>query len=127
MSNDLIDRKSMLEQFDKRIERMIVRNEDDKRISVESFRKFIENRSSVDAVEVTRCKDCMYYKRISNYGGLCRRLKYPNGEDVTTVRVDKNDFCSFGETEEECYYRMQMEYDMSTSPDMMGNPEDGSM
>lgn len=50
---DLISRKDMLEQFDKRVERMIIRTEDDKRIPVESFRKFIENRPDA----VTRCKD----------------------------------------------------------------------
>lgn len=86
---DLISRKDMLEQFDKRIEHMIIRTEDDRRISVESFRKFIENQHAVDAVLVTRCKDCMYYKSNSNYSGLCRLLKWPAGEDVTIMHVDR--------------------------------------
>ena len=125
--NDLISRKDMLEQFDKRIERMIIRAEDDRRISVDAFRKFIENQHAVDAVFVTRCKDCTYYKSNSKYSGLCRRLKWPVGEDVAIIQMDKNDFCSYGETEEEYNYRRQLEYDMQTSPDMMGNPEDGSL
>lgn len=124
---DLISRKDMLEQFDNRVEHMVIRTEDDKRISIESFRKFIENQHAVDAVFVTRCKDCMYYKSNSNYSGLCRRLKWPTGEDMAIIQMDKNGFCSYGETEEEYNYRMQWEYDMQTSPDMMGNPEDGSL
>lgn len=124
---DLISRKDMLEQFDNRVEHMVIRTEDDKRISVESFRKFIENQHAVDAVFVTRCEDCMYYKSISNYSGLCRRLKWPTGEDIAIIQTDKDGFCSRGETEEEYNCRMQWEYDMQTSPDMMGNPEDGSL
>lgn len=50
---DLISREDMLEQFDKRVEHMIIRTEDDKRISIESFRKFIENRPTA----VIQCKD----------------------------------------------------------------------
>lgn len=50
---DIISRKDMLEQFDKRIERMIIRTENDKHISVESFRKFIENRPDA----AIQCKD----------------------------------------------------------------------
>lgn len=124
---DLISRKDMLEQFDKRIEHMIIRTEDDRRISVESFRKFIENQHAVDTVLVTRCKDCMYYKSNSNYSGLCRMPKLLTMEDIAIIQTNKDDFCSYGETEEEYNYRTQLEYDMQTSPDMMGNPEDGSL
>ncbi len=124
---DLISRKDMLEQFDNRVEHMVIRTEDDKRISVESFRKFIENQHAVDAVFVTRCKDCMYYKSNSNYSGLCHMPKLLTREDIAIIQTNKDDFCSYGETEEEYNYRMQWEYDMQTSPDMMGNPEDGSL
>lgn len=46
---ELIDKKEMLEQFDRRVRLMVG---DDKYVSVESFRHFIENRPTVDVVEV---------------------------------------------------------------------------
>lgn len=49
----------------------------------------IDNAPTVDAVKVTRCKDC------SNYiGGTCSRC----GLDYAVI-VDADDFCSRGVTE----------------------------
>lgn len=53
--------------------------------------------------------------------------KWLTMEDIAIIQTNKDDFCSYGETEEEYNYRMQLEYDMQTSPDMMENPKDGSL
>ena len=49
----------------------------------------IENAPTVDAVEVVRCKDCIYYHKQLGYGfGQCSKyniMPYPD------------DFCSYGE------------------------------
>lgn len=84
IKNDLISRSALIERYGE---------------PCHSFLDVIETMPAVDAVEVVRCKDCMYYKSNSNYSGLCRRLKWPTGEDVAIIQTDKNDFCSFGETE----------------------------
>ena len=48
-----------------------------------------ENAPTVDAVEVVRCKDCIYYHRQIGYGfgqcSKCRLMPY------------QEDFCSYGE------------------------------
>lgn len=44
---------------------------------------------AVDAVEVVRCKDCKYPKRVGNVGGFCRN------EDIMRMRIN-DDFCSNG-------------------------------
>lgn len=43
----------------------------------------------VDAVEVVRCNDCKYLKRVGNVGGFCRN------EDIMRIRINY-DFCSKG-------------------------------
>lgn len=44
---------------------------------------------AVDAVDVVRCKDCKYMKRVGNVGGFCRN------EDIMRMRIN-DDFCSKG-------------------------------
>ena len=47
---------------------------------------------TVDAVEVVRCKDCMFYDRGENEcesWSACERVYY--------IDVSDNDFCSYGE------------------------------
>lgn len=48
-----------------------------------------------DVVEVVRCKDCKYHKRVDWGMGDC---KYPNG--FKWIAYD-NDFCSRGERKDE--------------------------
>ena len=53
----------------------------------------IEDAPAVDAVEVTRCRECKFYEtNVEYYGGgtkdICRFLKRQTQED---------DFCSYGE------------------------------
>ena len=55
----------------------------------------LENQTTVDAVEVVRCKDCKHYKtqkksaHWNNSTPYCCRC--------TVVKVNPNDFCSYGE------------------------------
>ena len=54
----------------------------------------IDSTDSVDAVPVVRCKDCKWYEPIQ---GVCN---WCSNERVTNFRIE-NDFCSYGEREEE--------------------------
>ena len=73
---------------------------------VETVLEYAENLPTVDAVEVVRCKDCIYYetKRLCMPGGgldktyecgYCYYWKYETGESPNSVEPD--DFCSYGE------------------------------
>ena len=56
----------------------------------------------VDAVVVTRCKDCKHYRNHPN--GLCYLHTEPKanarGHSGDAVCVDPDDFCSYGEPKE---------------------------
>ena len=56
----------------------------------------------VDAVVVTRCKDCKYYRNHPN--GLCYLHTEPKanarGYSGEAVCVEPDDFCSYGEPKE---------------------------
>ena len=58
--------------------------------SIETIQNWIDNAPTIDAVPVVRCKDCKYYtnpyRREKKY---CTRGAY--------VKVNDNDYCSFGE------------------------------
>lgn len=56
---------------------------------------FIESRHTVDAVEVVRCRDCQHYKAQSQ--SVHRKDKALLCCRSATVKVNPNDFCSFGE------------------------------
>lgn len=62
----------------------------------------IEEAPTVDAVVVTRCKDCKYYRNHPN--GLCYLHTEPkaNGRGYSgeAVCVEPDDFCSYGERRE---------------------------
>lgn len=50
--------------------------------------------STIDVVEVVRCRDCKYYERIPNRGGpMCT-------EFLGLTIPDSDDFCSYGERKE---------------------------
>lgn len=57
---------------------------------------------TVDAVVVTRCKDCAHYRNHPN--GLCYLHTEPKeterGHSGDAVCVDPDDFCSYGEPKE---------------------------
>ena len=52
----LIDADAALETIDRREKLMI----GDKRVSVESIKNFVNNRPTIDAEPVVRCKDCIH-------------------------------------------------------------------
>lgn len=84
--------------------------------------------SSVDAVPVTRCKDCVYYEDGEHFHDMqfCCRLY---AEDGTPAHYNfaPNAFCSYGETPEEKQQRETAEQDAWESMQAMCNPEDGSL
>ena len=69
----------------------------------------IRNAPTVDAVEVVRCKDCKYQRKVwigdkrYKFGGfLC--VSCDRNDDIFashTVDGDDNDFCSYGERKNE--------------------------
>lgn len=62
----------------------------------------IEKAPTVDAVAVTRCKDCKYYRNHPN--GLCYLHTEPKenarGYAGDAVCVEPDDFCSYGKPKE---------------------------
>ena len=55
----------------------------------------VDSMPTVDAVEVTRCKDCKWYSEDGwGYGNCYRR-------NVDYLRMSDNGFCSFGERRED--------------------------
>ena len=52
---------------------------------------------TVDAVEVVRCKDCVYYKPGKHFKEInfCQRLPYY--AEKGGLNVSDDDFCSYGE------------------------------
>lgn len=66
--------------------------------------KLIDNIPTADVVEVTRCKDCKYYKNedTAEYG-TCEFLserKHVRWEDDYDVHMRPSDFCSWGKRKE---------------------------
>lgn len=58
---------------------------------------FVDNAPTVDAVEVVRCKDCVYYKPGKHFKDVnfCQRLPYY--AEKGGLNVSDEDFCSRGE------------------------------
>lgn len=83
---------------------------------------------AVDAVPVTRCRDCVYYECGEHFPDMqfCCRLY---ADDGTPARYNfgPNAFCSYGETPEEKQQREAAEQDAWDSMQAMCNPEDGSL
>lgn len=56
----------------------------------------INSQPAADVVEVVRCKDCVYWGGVDEFGdGFCKK---PSGIDDI---ARENDFCSYGERREE--------------------------
>lgn len=64
----------------------------------------IDERATVDAVEVVRCKDCKWYEESKNPEmsslRFCYRLRNDSGVRAG-YNWDGNDFCSYGEWRED--------------------------
>lgn len=94
---ECIEREVMLREIERR-ERLMV---GDKTISVDALKRFIENRPTIDAVVVTRCKDCKHStlpseltQRYGKPGTLtCHNMHAPSNRR----NVGGGDFCSYGE------------------------------
>lgn len=68
----------------------------------EKAAQMLEQLPTVDAVVVTRCKDCKHYRNHPN--GLCYLHTEPKanarGYSGDAVCVEPDDFCSYGEPKE---------------------------
>ena len=60
---------------------------------------FLRECSTVDAVEVVRCKDCKYYCQDKINGAICRHpeLDYDIECYDHWINTNPDDFCSYGE------------------------------
>ena len=59
----------------------------------------VDEQPTVDAVEVVRCKDCKHYKPQKKSAHWENRANYCNR--IVTIKVQPDDFCSYGERKEE--------------------------
>ncbi len=86
----------------------------------------IDKMPAVDAVEVVRCKDCVY---------ACDRPPFPTTSKlkadywcaINDHLMSLDDFCSRGETADEKYRRDAAEQDAYEQLCNLGSPEDGSL
>lgn len=63
--------------------------------STTQFHELIDKQPTVDALEVVRCKDCKWYKKIveKSKSGLCHY-------DLVAMCLHDEDYCSHGEWRE---------------------------
>lgn len=54
------------------------------------------NIPSADAVEVVRCKECVFYEDVEDWNGNVHKCCYLRA-DVYLPKRKPNDFCSYGE------------------------------
>ena len=92
---ECVDREAMLREIERR-ERFMV---GDKAISVDALKRFIENRPTVDAVVITRCKDCKYL-RVWNQKDLYAFCPKTNFVFLPFQADTRTHFCSLGEPKE---------------------------
>lgn len=98
MSYDLISRKEQVEFIEKHIE-TLKKAEADRLyiIAWQIIRDYIwDEARAVDAVEVVRCKDCIYWGL-----GICNLFsEEPDGRySGNYIHTDPEAFCSYGEKE----------------------------
>lgn len=92
-----IERESLIEQFDDSCKYAQATN-DYQRGCNEVFDwcvKIIKNTPTADVVEVVRCRDCKWWKRMNGD----KRLQCFHGHGL--IRTTENDYCSRGERSEE--------------------------
>ena len=61
--------------------------------------KQIDEAPTVDAVKIVRCKDCKHYRPQKKSAHWENRANYCNR--IVTIKVQPDDFCSYGERKEE--------------------------
>lgn len=96
----LIDANSILDDF---LKRYTEREKNRKLVFAaceikQDFADMISDATTVDAVEVVRCKDCKHYKPQKKSAHWENRANYCNR--VVTIKVQPDDFCSYGERKE---------------------------
>ena len=91
----LIDANVVLAAIDKVFYETNPRGEE--QIGVLKCRRIVRTAPTVDAVEVVRCKDCVYYKPGKHFKDVnfCQRLPYY--AEKGGLNVSDEDFCSHGE------------------------------
>lgn len=60
--------------------------------------KQISEVPTIDAVEIVRCRDCKHYRPQKKSAHWENRANYCNR--IVTIKVQPDDFCSYGEREE---------------------------
>ena len=65
------------------------------RADLTSLEEVLEECTTVDAVEVVRCKDCTNFERKFPGYGYCYHWDYEPG--MSPNEVEDDDFCSYGE------------------------------
>lgn len=63
--------------------------------STADFLEYIDNEPTVDAIEIVRCKDCIYWQ--DNNGGYPHIMCRWNTDETP----DEDDYCSWGERRDE--------------------------
>ena len=87
----LIDTDSLIEDLE-----LLAKHEESFRQSVIlGVVHTIKARSTIDAVEVVRCKDCKYYKPQNKSAHWENRANYCGR--IVTIKTQPFDFCTYGE------------------------------
>lgn len=89
------------ESFEKRIDDIIrnaIINKDDTNVILGDFvLKLIKDCPTADVEPVVHCKDCKYWcHRDGKLEGRCVDAPHIDGDDFTCLKVNANDFCSYG-------------------------------
>lgn len=86
MNNDLISREVLLKEINDAMD-----NDGMGYVVGQTIKRYLKRQSAVDAVEVVRCKDCIYAQE--RYG----HLKCELGISISNTWNNPNMFCSYGE------------------------------
>ena len=91
----LIDANVVLAAIDKEFHKTDPSGEE--QVGFLKCRRIVRTAPNVDAVEVVRCKDCVYYKLGKHFKDInfCQRLPYY--AEKGGLNVSDDDFCSYGE------------------------------
>lgn len=96
--SDPIDRKAAIDFID--AGHLV--NPNEKRYSENDIVALLKALPTIDAVEVVRCKDCIYYEKLNNNEYYCDTI-YRNlsGDDEgVSFEPPKNYFCAYGKRRE---------------------------
>ena len=99
----LIDANELLRIYKKWIPQLILPQDQKDKEAIETCIKVLEDQTTVDAVEVVRCKDCKHWHEET---GWCNQHSHFIGakgeacnpwESNDWKTFDEEDFCSYGE------------------------------